>query len=57
MNTAATVTFLISSVACLFLAVRALHSHGMSFENKAWMAAAWALIIAVLAFVLGRMGL
>ena len=52
----ATVVSLISVVACLFLAVRALNSHGISFENKAWMAVAWALIIAVLAFVAGRFG-
>lgn len=57
MTTAATVAMLISSVACLFLAVRGLQSHGVSFENKAWMAVAWALIIGVLAFLLGRMGL
>lgn len=53
---AATIVSLISIVACLFLAVRALRSHGLSFENKAWMAVAWAVIIAVSAFVLGRIG-
>ena len=47
---------LISATACLFLAVRALRSEGLSFENKAWMAVAWTLIIAVLAFVLDRFG-
>ncbi len=45
---------LIAATASLFLAVRALRSHGLSFENKAWMAVAWTLIIAVLAFVIGR---
>lgn len=51
-----TIVFLISLVASLFLAVRALRSHGLSFKNNAWMAAAWALIIAMLAFVIGRFG-
>lgn len=51
-----TVVFLISLLGSLFLAMRALRSHGLSFENKAWMAVAWALIIAVLAFVVGRLG-
>lgn len=51
-----TVVSLVSLVAALFLAVRALRSHGLSFENKAWMAVAWAVIIAVLAFVIGRIG-
>ena len=50
----ATIVSLISVVAALFLATRALKSHGLSFENKAWMAVAWAIIIAVLAFVIGR---
>lgn len=52
----ANIVFLVSVTASLFLAVRALRSHGLSFENKAWMAVAWTLIIAVLAFVLGRLG-
>ena len=54
--TGTTVVFLISLAASLFLALRALRSHGLSFENKAWMAVAWTLIIAVLAFVVGRLG-
>ncbi len=52
-------TFLVSLVAMsgwLFLNYRALQSHGLSFEQKAAMAVGWALIIAVLAFVLTRMG-
>lgn len=40
----------------LFLNWRALQSHGLSFEQKAAMAAGWAVIIAALAFVLTRMG-
>jgi choline-glycine betaine transporter len=51
----ATVVFLISIVASLFLALRALRSHGLSFENKAWMAVAWAVIIALVAFIVGRL--
>lgn len=54
MMTAATIVFLVTLIGSLFLAVRALRSHDMSFENKAWMAVAWALIIAALAFVIGR---
>ena len=50
-----TVVSLISVAAALFLAVRALRSHGLSFENKAWMAVAWAVIIAVMAFAVGRL--
>ncbi len=54
---AANIVLLVSASASLFLALRALRSHGLSFENKAWMAVSWALIIAVLAFVLGRLAL
>lgn len=42
--------------AALFLALRALRSHNLPFEKKAWMAAAWLLLILVLAFVLDRAG-
>ena len=52
-------TLAVASVAMtgwLFLNWRALQSHGLSFEQKAAMAAGWAVIIAVLAFVLTRMG-
>jgi hypothetical protein len=48
---------LIATVAAsLVLAVRAYRSHQLSFEKTAWMAVAWLLIIATLAFVLGRAG-
>ncbi len=47
---------LVTVTASLFLAVRAFRSHGLSFENTAWMAVAWLLIIAVVAFVLDRVG-
>lgn len=56
MNQTAMIVGIISALASLFLAVRALRSHGMDFASKAWMAAAWAAIITVLAFVLGRAG-
>ncbi len=52
-------TLLVSLVAMagwLFLNYRALQSHGLSFEQKAAMLVGWVLIIAVLAFVLTRMG-
>lgn len=45
---------LISLLASLFLATRALRSHDIPFEKKAMMAAAWTLIIVVLAFVIDR---
>jgi uncharacterized membrane protein YecN with MAPEG domain len=48
------IVMLISVTAALFLAVRGLKSHGLSFERKAGMAAAWVVIIVVLAFVLQR---
>ncbi len=41
--------------AALFLAWRGMQPHGLSFEKKIGMAVAWALIIAVLAFVIGRL--
>jgi hypothetical protein len=54
-----TVGFAVASVAALlaslFLALRALRGHSVSFENKAWMAVAWALAIITLAFALGRL--
>ena len=56
MMSTALVVSLVSVTASLFLAVRAFRSHGLSFENTAWMAVAWTLIIAVVAFVLDRMG-
>lgn len=52
----ATVVSLIALTASLFLVTRGLRADGLSFESKAWMAAAWLLIISVLSFVLGRMG-
>lgn len=45
---------LIVAAAALFLAVRALRGEGLSFESKARMAAAWAVIILVTAFVASR---
>jgi hypothetical protein len=48
---------LLAVTASLFLAMRGLQSHGLSFENKAVMAAAWVLVIGVLAFVFTRLGL
>ena len=50
------VVSLVAMTGWLFLNYRALQSHGLSLEQKAAMAAGWALIIAVLAFVLTRMG-
>lgn len=47
---------LIAVTASLFLAVRALQAEGLNFETKAWMAAIWAIIIAVVAFVATQLG-
>lgn len=55
MSTALIVS-LMTVTASLFLAVRAFRVHGLSFENTAWMAVAWLLIIAVVAFALDRAG-
>lgn len=48
------VVSLVIAAASLFLAVRALRGEGLSFESKARMAAAWAVIILVVAFVASR---
>jgi hypothetical protein len=48
------VVSLLAMCGWLFLNYRALQSHGLSFEQKAGMAVGWAIIIAVLAFVLER---
>ena len=50
------VVALVATTGWLFLNWRALQAHSLSFEQKAAMAAGWAVIIAVLAFVLSRMG-
>jgi hypothetical protein len=47
---------LIAMAGWLFLNWRALQSHGLSFEQKAAMAVGWTVVIAVLAFVLTRLG-
>lgn len=52
-------TLLVSLIAMagwLFLNWRAVQAHGLSFEQKMAMGAAWAVIIAGLAFVLTRLG-
>lgn len=56
MATAAILVSLVASVGWLFLNYRALQAFELSFEKKAGMAVGWILIIAVLAFVLTRMG-
>ena len=50
-------TVIISAILSLALAMRALRSHGLSFEAKAVMVVAWGLIIVGVAFVAQRMGL
>lgn len=54
MQTGTIVVSLIAMLGWLFLNYRALQADGMSFQQKAVMAAIWAVIIAVLAYVLGR---
>ena len=53
---AAIVVALITSVLALVLALRNLRSFGMTFETKAWMAVAWVIIIAALAYIAEGMG-
>lgn len=49
-----TLVSLVIAAAALFLAIRALRGEGLSFESKARMAAVWAVIILVVAFVASR---
>lgn len=46
---------IVSALAALFLAVRGLRGHKLSFERTAVSAVAWIIIIVGLAFVLSRM--
>lgn len=46
--------FLVASIGCLILVIAGIGSHRLSFESKAWMAVAWVLIIALLAFGISR---
>jgi hypothetical protein len=48
------ITMLIGVTASLILAARALRAHRLSFERRAAMAAAWVVIIAVVAFAFSR---
>lgn len=50
-----TIVAIITAALSLFLALRAYRSHGLSFRSTAWMAAIWVVIIAVVAFIAGRM--
>ena len=54
MATGTIVVSLIAMLGWLFLNYRALQADGLSFRQKAAMAAAGAAIIAVVAYVLGR---
>ena len=47
---------LVASAAWLYRNWRALQAHEVAFEQKAAMGAGWAVIIALLTFVLSRMG-
>ena len=55
MMTVGAIVSLITASGWLFLNWRAVQSHGLSFERKMQFAVAWIVIIAGLAFVLGRM--
>ena len=57
METGTMVVSLIAMLGWLFLNYRALQADGLSFQQKAAMAAAWAVIIVVLAYVLGRVAI
>jgi hypothetical protein len=54
MIAASAIVAVIAAAGWLFLNWRALQSHGLSFERKMQFAAIWIVIIAGLAFVLGR---
>lgn len=54
MITAGVIVSLIAASGWLLLNWRAIQSRGLSFERKMQFAAAWIVIIAGLAFVLGR---
>lgn len=54
MIAAGTVISMIAAMGWLFLNWRALQSRGLSFERKMQFAVAWIVIIASLAFILGR---
>ena len=56
MVTGSVIVSLVAMSGWLYLNWRALQSRGLSFEQKSAMAVGWAVIIAVLAFVLTRMG-
>lgn len=56
MVTGSVLVSLVAMSGWLYLNWRALQSQGLSFEQKAAMAVGWAVIIAVLAFVLARLG-
>ena len=55
MLTAGAIVSLIAMSGWLFLNWRALESQGLSFERKAAYGAAWAVIIALVAFVFSRL--
>ena len=52
METGTMIVALVASLGWLFLNYRALQSHGLSTQQKVAMAAGWAVVIAVLAYVL-----
>lgn len=54
MITTGAIVSLIAASGWLFLNWRAVQSHGLSFERKMQFAAAWIVIIAGLALILGR---
>lgn len=45
---------LVTIVASLFLATRAMRAHNLTFERKATMAVAWLVIFIVVAFLFDR---
>lgn len=56
MITTAAIISLVAVSGWLFLNWRALEAQGLSFERKMQFAVAWVVIIAGLAFILGRVG-
>jgi len=54
MMTGVAIVSMIASLGWLFLNFRAMQNQNLSFEKKAAMAVAWAIIIAGLAFILSH---
>lgn len=55
MDSGELIVAMVTIVASLFLATRAMRAHNLTFERKATMAVAWLLIFVVVAFLFERL--